>query len=242
MRYFGGKTRTCKQIEKIINSKIEKGQTFLSPFVGGGWVEQYILADRKILSDAHIYIIELYKALQKGYELPNKISREQYEYIKNNLDEDKALSGFVGFGCSHSGKFFRGYANDKTGRNYCLNAKNSIRKKIDNGLLKNSEFYCKDYRDYNPKGCVIYCDPPYQGTEPLDYKVLYKGKRIDKFNTEEFWNTMRKWSKYNDVYISEYLAPDDFECVWSQEIKLDMKNKNNLKDIRVEKLFTYKNK
>ena len=73
MRYFGGKTRTCKEIQKIINKEIKDGQTFLSPFVGGGWVEQYIKADKKILSDAHVYLIELYKALQNGYELPNEL-------------------------------------------------------------------------------------------------------------------------------------------------------------------------
>ena len=71
MKYFGGKARVCKDIQKILNNEIEEGQTFLSPFVGGGWVEQYIKADKKILSDAHVYLIELYKALQNGYELPD---------------------------------------------------------------------------------------------------------------------------------------------------------------------------
>ena len=53
---------------------------------------------------------------------------------------------------------------------------------------------------------------------------------------------MRKWSENNKVFISEYNAPDDFECVWQQEVKLMMKNKKNTKDIRVEKLFSYKSK
>ena len=115
-----------------------------------------------------------------------------------------------------------------------------MQKKIDNGLLENSEFYCSDYREWKPSNSVIYCDPPYNNTEPLDYKVLYQGKRIDKFDTDEFWHTMREWSKNNKVFISEYDAPDDFECVWQQEVKLMMKNKQNTKDVRVEKLFTYK--
>ena len=115
-----------------------------------------------------------------------------------------------------------------------------MKKKIDNGLLENSEFYCRDYREWKPSNCVIYCDPPYNNTEPLDYKVLYKGKRIDKFDTDEFWNVMREWSKNNKVFISEYNAPDDFKCVWQQEVKLMMKNKQNTKDVRVEKLFRYK--
>lgn len=155
------------------------------------------------------------------------------------MDEDKALSGFVGFGCSYSGKFFRGYAKDSSGRNYCLNAKNSIQKKIDNGLL-NADFYCKDYKEWlDVENCVVYCDPPYNNTEPLDYKVTYKGKRLDKFNSEVFWEDMRKLSQKNLVFISEYEAPSDFIAIWEQEVKLDMRNKEGSKDKRIEKLFIH---
>jgi hypothetical protein len=39
--------------------------------------------------------------------------------------------------------------------------------------------------------------------------------------------------------------PDEFECIWQKEVKtlLDSnKDKNDDKNIRVEKLFTYKNR
>lgn len=56
----------------------------------------------------------------------------------------------------------------------------------------------------------------------------------------EFWNYMRKLSKTHTVFISEEKAPDDFECIWSKEVKrvLDV-NKSNIQP-KVEKLFIYK--
>lgn len=234
MRYFGGKTRTCKDIVKIINEYKEDGQAFLSPFVGGGWVEQYIEGE-KILCDKHDYLIEMYKALQDGWLPPTELSREEYIHIKDNQDEQPHLTGFVGFGCSFAGKWFGGYAKDKTGRNYCLNAYNSIQKKIENGLLENSKFICCDYRDLKPRDMTIYCDPPYKGTTQYDKAI------VGEFNHDEFWDVMREWSKSNTVLISEYEAPEDFEVVWQKQTKLDIRDKNNEKQNRVEKLFKMKN-
>jgi len=50
---------------------------------------------------------------------------------------------------------------------------------------------------------------------------------------------MRLWSKNNLVFISEYIAPDDFKCVLQINTKTDMRNKNNNKISRIEKLFKY---
>lgn len=234
MRYFGGKTRTCKDLVQVINNYKTKEQIFLSPFVGGGWVEQYI-EGKKILCDKHDYLIALYKELQNGWLPPTKLSKEEYDHIKNNPDEQPYLTGFVGFGCSFAGKWFGGYAKDNSGRNYCLNAHNSMNKKIENGLLHRTEFRNCDYKDLSPENMVIYCDPPYRGTTQYDKNI------VGNFNHDEFWDTMRKWSKNNTVLISEYDAPEDFEIVWEKEVKLDIRDKNNEKQKRTEKLFKMKN-
>ena len=60
------------------------------------------------------------------------------------------------------------------------------------------------------------------------------------FNTEEFWEDMRVLSKNNDVYISEYSAPEDFECVLEIPTKTIIRDSNDKVSYRVEKLFTYK--
>lgn len=230
MRYFGGKTRTCKQIASIINNSITN-EKFLSPFVGGGWVETLINTEKECY-DKHPYLIAMYKELQKGWKPPNTLSKAEYDYIKENKDDKPHLTGFVGFGCSFAGKWFGGYAKDNTGRNYCLNAHNSILSKMEG--FKDTYFDCKDYKELNPKGYVIYCDPPYKGTTQYD-----KGL-VGEFNTDDFWNTMREWSKNNVVFISEYSAPSDFEVVWEQEVKLDIRDSDNKKKKRIEKLFRYK--
>ena len=232
MRYFGGKTRTCKQIAKILNTYRNENQIFLSPFTGGAWVEA-LIKHPKICYDKHPYLIAMYKELQQGWIPPTTLSKEEYEYIKNNPDEKPYLTGFVGFGCSFAGKWFGGYAKDNTGRNYCLNAHNSILDKMNN--LMNTSFDCKDYKEINPEGYIIYCDPPYEGT------TQYSKKLVGEFNSNEFWEIMREWSKNNKVFISEYNAPEDFKCIWSQEVKLDIRDSNNKKQPRIEKLYTYKN-
>ncbi len=84
------------------------------------------------------------------------------EIIRNNKDKDKPLTGFVGIGCSYSGKWFGGYARNKTGRNYCLNAHNSILKQLNE--IRDIKFDCKDYKELEFDGCLIYCDPPYKET------------------------------------------------------------------------------
>lgn len=234
IRYFGGKTRTCKSISEIINKNIKDNYIkFISPFVGGAWVESLVQSNNKYLYDKHPYLIEMYKALKKGWKPPTNLSKEEYEYVRIRKNEKPYLTGFVGFGCSFAGKWFGGYAKDKTNRNYCLNAYNSILKKMKS--LQDAHFECKDYKELKPKDSIIYCDPPYNGFTQYDEGLL------GKFNTEEFWEYMRKWSCNNLVFISEYDAPDDFTCIWQKETKLDIRNKNNKKEQRIEKLFVHKN-
>ena len=53
---------------------------------------------------------------------------------------------------------------------------------------------------------------------------------------------VRDVSKNNFVFVSEYNAPKDFDCIWSKECKtlLDSNKSIEYKDnVRIEKLFTY---
>lgn len=227
MRYFGGKNRIAKNLAPIINKYLEYSEIYYEPFCGGCSVSQYI-NDRKIrlLTDINPYLIALYKELQKGWIPPDKITKEEYNYIKNNKDEKPYLTGFVGFGCSFAGKWFGGYAKSEN-RNYCLNAKNSLLKKLKN--IKTAKFFTYNYQELTPHDSVIYCDPPYINTTKYDY--------VGNFNHELFWDVMRKWSENNIVLISEYTAPNDFICINEINTKTDIKNKENKKSMRIEKLF-----
>lgn len=77
---------------------------------------------------------------------------------------------------------------------------------------------------------VIYCDPPYKGTKKYSNAV--------NFDYDEFWDIMRKWTKYNIVLVSEEFAPDDFECIWQKDVNRSIKTTKKFNS--TEKLFKYK--
>ena len=135
MRYQGGKSRISTQIAAIIERERESN-TFVSLFCGTCSVESKVKGfDKVICNDSHEYLIEMLKGVQNGYNLPEEISEEQYKYIRDHKDENKILSGFVGFGCSFGGKRFGGYARNKTGTNYALRSKKSLQFRAESPLL-----------------------------------------------------------------------------------------------------------
>ena len=229
MQYFGGKAKIAKYIVPYLEGVRKENQIFVEPFVGGANIVSQMSGKRKAY-DFNEYLIEMYKGVQNGYELPDSLTEEEYKYIREHKDEDKVLSGFVGFGCSFGGKWFGGYARNKTGTNYALQSKKSLLKDMNN--LMDAEFICKDYREVElPNGCVVYADPPYDNTT---------GYGKEKFNSEEFWEYMRKISKEHIVFISEQTAPNDFISIWEKPFTrtLDV-NKNNQFKV-TEKLFIHK--
>ena len=227
MQYFGGKFRLADEIVSVLNKYRKEGQIFLEPFVGGANIVSKMTGKRTAY-DIHYELIEMYKAIQNGWFPPDLISKEYYEEIRDSKNIRPCLKGFVGFGCSFAGKYFGGYANSGD-RNYCVNARNSVLKKME--TCKDVVFECKDYRKITPKDCLIYCDPPFLNT------IQYSN---GKFDSVEFWGIMREWSKNNIVIVSEYQAPDDFECIWKRETKLDIRNRFNQREKRIEKLFKFK--
>ena len=229
MRYFGGKSKTAKDIVEILNKYRISNQEFHEPFVGGANIISKITGDRYGY-DINEPLIELYKSLQNGYIPPSNVSKIEYDDIKNDRSKyPLELVGFIGFACSFAGKYFGGYASCKRGDNYALNGKNSILKKAK--LLSNVKFKCADYRTLEFDNCLIYCDPPYNNTT---------GYSSGKFDSIEFWNIVRTWSKNNIVIISEYNAPEDFDCIWSKNVKTEIRTKINGREDRIEKLFKLK--
>src|SRR5699024_7524095 len=83
----------------------------------------------------------------------------------------------------------------------------------------------KDYQDIKFKNdSVIYCDPPYKGTE--SYGV--------EFDHDVFYEWVR--NQNNPIYISEYDAPDDFIVVHSWSHRSTLSATENNKKV-IEKLF-----
>lgn len=232
MKYVGSKNKIAKEILPIILKDRQPDQYYFEPFVGGANIIDKVNCKR-IGCDTNYYLIEMYKALQTGWEPPDSISESYYKDIKQRKDISylPALVGFVGIGCSYSGKWFGGYArgnqNNGTARNYCLESKKNLLNQRD--ALMGVEFHWLDYQNTNPiipPNSIIYCDPLYEGT------TKYK----DGIDYPTFWKWVRNLSKSHIVFVSEYNAPPDFECVWSKEV-FNTLDKNTGAKKGVEKLF-----
>lgn len=187
------------------------------------------------------------KRVQSGQPLYEEVSKDLYDKPRtdfNNGDtsefEDWEI-GNIGFIASFNGRWFdggyakTGYEKTKNGlrlRNYYQEGKNNIL--IQSPDLKDINFAVCDYKEaielpYD-SGVVIYWDSPYQGTKQYANALT--------FDYNEFWQVMREWSKNNIVLISEQNAPNDFECLWEQEVSRSIKTVDKSKS--TEKLFKYK--
>lgn len=238
MMYMGNKNRIAKHILPIM-LKEREGRTWVEPFVGGGNMIDKVDGVR-IGADINPYLIETLKLIRDNvYSIPDMVTETMYTTLKlyDWAGYTMSLKGFVGFTMSFGGKWFGGYRRDKAGTKGCKEneytqtqrAKKSAIKQ--SKLLQGVELVCSSYDTLAiPDGSIIYCDPPYQGT------TSYK----DGFSHEEFWQWCRDKSKEGyKVFISEYSAPEDFECIWEMDVSSNLSKTKNSKKA-TEKLFVYK--
>lgn len=230
MVYMGSKNRIAKELLPIITANLTDDRYYIEPFVGGCNMIDKVQHPLKIGADSNKYLIALLQYVKAGNELPLHIEKDEYQKVKANPDAYADwYVGFVGFICSHNGKFLNGYAgitNTKQGeRNYIREKRNNLLRQN----LSDITLICCSYDELViPDNSVIYCGPPYQDS------TTYK----DRFDSDKFWNWVRMMAKAgHEIYISEYIAPDDFICVWSKEVSssLSKTNKQSL-----EKLFIHK--
>lgn len=247
MKYMGSKSRIAKDIVPIIQEYIDNNNItkYWEPFVGGANVIDKISCNQKVGSDKNKYLIALLCHVRDGKELYESVSKELYDKARNAYKcgdtsefEDWQI-GNIGFLASYNGRWFdggyakAGYEKTKNGerfRDYYRESKDNLLKQAPQ--LKDCRFGSLDYVNYRPKECLVYCDPPYQGTKQY--------ANATAFDYNLFWTTMREWSKDNIVIISEENAPDDFECIWEQAVSRSIKATGKSKS--VEKLFIIKQK
>lgn len=201
----------------------------------------------RIGSDINPYLIALLKRVQEGKPLLGEVLRDTYNLVrdawKDGTDKDKYEQwyvGNVGFLASYNGRWFDdGHAkptsiktpNGSKTRDGYQESKRNLEKQASN--LFNITLKCNEYKEYAPqhyKGCVFYLNPPYWNTKPYSINPT--------FDHEVFWGWARELSKNNYVYISELVAPKDFEIVWNRStlVSLDTQHKNT----RNECLFKWK--
>lgn len=235
MRYTGNKSRISKHILPIILKDRKPNQWFVEPFVGGANITSKVDGLR-LASDSNAHLIKFYKELQEGWLPPVHITKEEYYHIKENQELDSRMTIWAGICCSYGGKWFGGYLNDyqeskrlKNGRlpNHQEEARRGLLLQIPK--LKSVNFITSDYKDLTiPPNSIIYCDPPYKGT--IKYKV--------DIDHDEFWDWCRgKTNEGHTVFVSEYEAPSDFECVWELEVSNTLSKQKKIKN--KEKLFKF---
>lgn len=241
MVYQGSKSRIKNSILPIILKDRKEGQTYVEPFVGGCNSIDCV-SNPRIGADVNNYLIAMWRDLQKGIDFPKDISRDLYNsertLYKDGTSKNVGLTGYIGFNGSYGGRFFDGgYAGvikSKTGkiRNYPNERYNNIMKQLP--MIKGIEFENCSYDELRiPPNSIIYCDIPYKGTK--QYK-----------NSKDFdYDAFYKWchnqtAEGHIVYISEYNMPDGFEEVWSQELRVGLKQDNSIKN--TEKLYLCKGK
>lgn len=239
IKYMGSKSRVAKYIVPIIQKCIDENNitTYIEPFAGGLNVIDKIRCKHRYAYDINKYLIALWLHLQNDGKLLDNVPRELYNEVRANYQSgcyEDWYVGNIGFLASYNGRWFDGgyaqpgYEKNKSGmryRDYYREASNNILNQLAN--VEDIELKTEDYRNIQPSGAVVYCDPPYQGVKKYANSV--------DFNYEEFWDIMRKWSENNYVFVSELDAPDDFRCIWMQEVSRSIKATD--KSRAVEKLF-----
>lgn len=223
IRYLGSKSRIFKHIYPFIEQNYKT--QYVELFCGSASSLMYThTLPVKTYVDNHPDLIMMFQALQQGWLPPEYVSEELYQELKTA--ESSALRGYVGFGLSYGGKWFAGYARDKTKRNYPKESYNRILKYIP--YLKDVTFLNYSYECISlDSDTVVYADPPYAGT------TQYK----DSFNHYAFWEWVR--NSRAKIYVSEYTAPSDFIPIWSMPTKSYLHHEVVEHNQRIEQLFIH---
>lgn len=230
MQYMGSKNKIAKYLLPLILKDRKEGQYYIEPFVGGANMIDKVDGNR-IGADSNKWVIEALLSIRDEVSnLPKnniEFTKEMYQELRKS--DNYKYKGYIGFSVSFGSKWLGGWSSNKKGDDYVARAYRTALKQ--SPLLQGIDFIHSKYDELEiPSKSIIYCDPPYEGT------TKYK----DNFDHNKFWNWCREKSKEgHQVFISEYNAPEVFECIWEMEVTTKL-NKNKQNDIRVEKLFKYK--
>ena len=235
MKYMGSKRRIWKYIAPIILKNREEKQYYVEPFCGG-YNSICQVDGLKIAADINPYLIAMWKDLLHGEKYPETISKEDYEKAKTAYKTNDSTTysmgelGWTGFMASYNGIFYHSYSgvSASDGKDYVQASIANIYKQIDS--RKGCELICCSYENLEiPDNSIIYCDPPYRGTEgyglAFDYPKFYE------------WCFLKK-SEGHRIFISEYSMPSDFTCIWAMEVANSLDRYSEKRGRRMEKLYT----
>lgn len=231
MKYMGSKNRIAKYLLPIILKDRKPEQWYVEPFTGGGNIIDKVDGNR-IAGELNKYVLALLEAISKGWLPPVNITEIEYTHVKNNKEQyPLEFVAYCGICLSFGSVWFCTYARDAKGnRNYAEEAYRNLQKqapKLEGIVFKN----CSYDRLFIPEESIIYCDPPYKGTDK------YRG--FEQIEHEYFWGWVRcQVDQNHKVFISEFTAPEDFVYVWEMKISTAIAEKALGKNI-TERLFIH---
>lgn len=230
MRFSSGKSRIAKDIAAIINRTIADtgARSYYEPFVGGCNIVPRVVCDYRYASDTNAALVTIYRAWQDGWR-PERVTEEDYKRLKQTQDPNDPYTALAGFGLSFGGKWFGGFARDRTSRDYHNEATRRLDRDI--GLCSDVSFVHANYSDLQIEpGSVVYCDPPYAettcafGTEPFDTDAFLR------------W-AERVSGEGNVVFVSEYkIDRFGFREVWAKDTFTSMSGAAK-RGSKVERLY-----
>lgn len=232
---MGSKNRIFNELLPIILKDRRPNQYYVEPFVGGCNAIDKV-SGLRIASDKNKYLIAMWKGLQEDRPRPYTIDKDLYNEARTEFNNgtnekfDDFTIGWIGWMASYNGRFYDGgYSGSFAKRDYIDEQIRNTESQISE--IKDIIFYNKSYDELDiPEKSIIYCDIPYKGTKQ------YSTSR--DFDYDKFWEWCRiKTCEGHKVFVSEYNAPDDFECIWEKQVTNSMNTTNTYKPI--ERLFIY---
>lgn len=238
MKYMGSKSRIAGQIVPIMLAEAQRRglKSWVEPFVGGAnTIDKVPNSFARVGCDVNPHTIAALSAIRDmAHELPDDFTEAEYRAVQYKA-APAPVTSLARFGASFGGRFDEGFARGKrpdgTPRNYWQETKRNAIKQAPS--LQGVVLKCCGYRELDVTESLVYCDPPYQGTKE------YRSGLVPKMDYPAFWQWCRDMAQRgNVVFVSEYAAPDGFECVWSGEVKTNFAStRTEASSVATERLF-----
>lgn len=232
MRYLGGKARQSRDVLDVILAQRGDRSRYVEPFMGGGSVLSRVAPHFDLVTggDAVPELVELWRAVTNGWDPPAEMTREAWTALRDD-PSPTAAKGWAAYAASYNGKYFAGYGPTApgAGRDYLAESRRGILRKA--ATLGHARFVCCDYADHDVDAdTVVYCDPPYEGTEQYG--------AVGDFDHGRFWDTMGEWTARGAlVLVHEYAAPEGWVVVHERARTETMNHGGKSSGARMERLF-----
>ena len=239
--YYGSKRRLATCIVTCILNSTTKRQ-YVEPFCGMAYVALEMMESKSSdvvkyrLNDLNENVYVYMKALSNGWVPTVKLmTQEKWDSYKD-VESPSAQRTFDGICLGHYGRFLSGRdIRTKPDRNKLSVLKGYAERVTDAMKILSAhdvEVTQLSFADVEIKDSIIYCDPPYIGTESAS-----RGYKKKMYKEEDMFKVMAAWLLAdNDVYLSLNRIPESPMLEFSVLYKTDYKGKIHNKK-RCEYLF-----